>query len=368
MRRAAALAVLLVTVSFVGCTGGGDGDSLPADAESQGWSVSVTYANGTERTYQVTSDPTQTDTDSDGLDDFQELDRGSDPRDIDTDDDRLLDGSTQCPESGSALAQSVHENEILEHPERSGCYLGESRTEIGEMSYTTSALDAHSDSSPQLSDHLADGTEIVGWDVQPAAGEAYHVRSNPGLRQADTDSDGLHDGLEKRLTTDPKAKDTDADGVNDYNDAAPLGDLKVTVHVLSMNLKQDYKVTGGADLVVDVTAGQTEASKGPQSIDKGDNQLDWSLDLDVSDQGSGFTEELGGAYAKGNWEKEIRLRFTHGSGDGEPIQVRSDGGENGHFLVLSYDAFEERWTGHASGGTSSGPDADVTIDVTTRVE
>lgn len=367
MKRAL-LGLLLVTVAFVGCTSGGDGDGLPADAEARGWTVVTSYPNGTQAQYNVTSDPSEADTDGDGLDDHAELQRGTDPRKIDTDEDRLLDGSRQCPEEGSDLHQRIQERDIVEHPEEEGCYLGESRTELSEFSYRSSPIDAHSDSSPQLSDTLADGTELVGWEVDPVDGEPYHVRSNPGLENADSDSDGLHDGLEKRLSTDPLKDDTDEDGVPDLNDAAPLGDLHVTVHILSLDLKEDYQLRGGADLFVEASQGDASATKGPQEIGSGDNELDWSLQMDVSDEGSGFVEELGGAHASGNWEKEITLQFWHEDEDGEAIEVRSSDDGNGNYLFLTYDAFEDSWTGHAEGGTSEGPDADVTVDVSSRIE
>jgi hypothetical protein len=358
------LALCLLTVAFVGCAGGGDEDSLSADAEARGWSVTATYPNGTERSYSVTSDPAQTDTDGDGLDDFQELDAGTDPRAIDTDHDRLLDGSTLCPESGSDLEDRALEGGVLEHPGEPGCFLGEERTEIGDFTYSANPTNAHSDSSPQLSDRLADGTEVEGWQVQPVDGDPYHVRSKPGLRNADTDQDGLHDGLEKTLATDPTLEDTDDDGVSDLSDAAPLGNLKVTAHVRAINLKEDFKLGGGADLVVEASSGQT-SDKRSGSISRGNNQLGWALALDVSDRGSNLTEELGGAYADGNWAKEVRLSFTHDAE--EPIEVRNDGSET-HLLVLTYDAFADDWDGHAQGGSSSGPDADVTIDVTSSIE
>lgn len=363
------LAVCLLSVPLVGCTGGGDDDGLPSDAEARGWSVTATYPNGTETRYNVTSDPSQSDTDGDGANDRVELQRTSDPRKIDTDEDRLLDGRTLCPDEGSDLREAILEHDIIQHPEREGCFLGETRTEIGDTTYRSSPTDAHSDSSPQLSDQLDDGTEMLGWEVELADGETYHVRSKPGLKSADTDSDGLHDGLEKRAGSDPTVEDTDGDGVNDPSDAAPLGNLKVTVHVRSINLKTDYRLDGGADLLVDASVGEASASRGPQAIQRGENRLDWSLELDVSDEGSGFTEAMGSSYAQGNWEKRIVLQFRHdGSGDGEPIEVRSSGDEHRHVLFLTYDAFEDRWTGHAEGGTSSGPDADVRVDLSSRIE
>lgn len=365
------LAVVLLAAPLAGCTSSGDGDSLDANTESRGWSISVTYPNGTQNQYNRTSDPSQADTDHDGLDDFKELEAGTDPRNVDTDDDRLLDGPTECPEDGSPLIEKAQDRQILEHPSRAGCYLGEERTEIGDFSYKANPTDAHTDSSPQLSDRLDDGAELVGWTVDRVGHEAYEVRSDPSLQSADTDRDGLHDGLEKRLKLDPFKQDTDDDGTLDPRDAAPLGNLKVTVTIESVNLKSNYKLGGGADLLVDSKVGQATENHGPEAIEQGSNQLGWELAIDVNDEGSSFAEALGGAYAEGNWKKDVRVSFLHAPSDGEnePIEVRSSSGQDpAHHLVLTYDAFEDAWTGHASDGSSSGADAGVNIELSSSVE
>ena len=68
-----------------------DGDGLDDNVEQLGWTVTVTAANGTKRTYSVTSDPNDKDTDDDGLDDLTEKEQGFDPRNKDTDTDKLTD-------------------------------------------------------------------------------------------------------------------------------------------------------------------------------------------------------------------------------------------------------------------------------------
>ncbi|MDI6917250.1 MAG: CARDB domain-containing protein [Thermoplasmatales archaeon] len=62
-------------------------------------------------------------------------------------------------------------------------------------------------------DLLNDGDEINGWDVSPIGKASYHVNSDP--KEKDTDNDGLDDYLEYTLGTDPEKVDTDEDGLWD---------------------------------------------------------------------------------------------------------------------------------------------------------
>ena len=79
-------------------------------------------------------------------------------------------------------------------------------------------------------DGLSNVVEEAGWDIlvdgngyarpgtmgSTAHLETRHVASDP--RRADTDGDGLDDGLERRLQSDPGAIDTDGDGVSDSDE------------------------------------------------------------------------------------------------------------------------------------------------------
>lgn len=69
-----------------------DGDAFGDWFEMKGWLVTVRFANGTEATSHVTSDPLSPDTDLDGLDDSVENQFSFDPRTNDTDADHILDG------------------------------------------------------------------------------------------------------------------------------------------------------------------------------------------------------------------------------------------------------------------------------------
>ena len=69
-------------------------------------------------------------------------------------------------------------------------------------------------------DGLSNADEMTGWDVTITLGngsqQTRHVTSNPLVY--DTDDDGLHDGVEKAVLTDPTRPDTDADLLGDFGE------------------------------------------------------------------------------------------------------------------------------------------------------
>lgn len=359
--RALALAALLVTAGFLaGCTSE-DRGGLPSDVQRQGWTINVTYPNGTTLEYRSDSDPEREDTDDDGINDFQEFQRGTDARKIDTDGDGLLDGTNQCPDEGSDRAERFRNNDILERPDEPGCFLGETPIEVHDLREHLNPTDAFTSDSPQIGNGLSDGEEIRGWEVQVVGGDAYHVWSNPKV--PDTDGEGLHDGLEKQLSTDPQAEDTDDDGFRDLEDAAPLGNLVVELELTTIDLKQGQGIGGGAELLFEPGIAEDTETIGPVSIDDGRNEVELVATFDVDDTATDFDRGAGA----GNWESPTRMVFHHdGTGGEEPIEVRS--GENGHILEMDYVAFEDTWTGDAQGGGSEGPEAAVTVDLRSTVE
>jgi hypothetical protein len=117
-----------------------DEDGVPDHVEQRGWRVTVKLASGETRSWWVTSDPREVDTDGDDQSDAVELQLGSDPRNSDTD--------------GDLLSDFQEYNEIF-----------------------SDHLNQDSDG-----DGLDDGTEFLG------------ILSSP--THADTDGDGIPDGDE----------------------------------------------------------------------------------------------------------------------------------------------------------------------------
>ena len=118
---------------------------------------------GCRSTEELAEEPTEVDTDGDGVPDHVELEIGTDPENPDTDGDGLTDG------------QELYE-------------------------YNTDPLVADTDG-----DGLSDGDEVLVYNTDPL---------NP-----DTDGDGLSDGDEVlRYRTDPLSADSDEDGLSDYDE------------------------------------------------------------------------------------------------------------------------------------------------------
>ena len=190
--------VFVISLSFVflGFFGSGDsdGDGIRNDNEIEGYDITIYYADGTNASVHVTSDPNKADTDGDNLSDFEELLKLTNPRAIDTDDDGLTDYE-----------------------------------EIAIYSTKPTYQD-------QDGDGLKDGIEIKGWNVT-LRGATTHVTSS--VSKKDTDNDFFNDFEEYNSgvnSTNPLKKDTDGDGTWDGVDIDPLWDIKVTVDLINFTL------------------------------------------------------------------------------------------------------------------------------------
>ncbi len=352
---------LILTAALAGCVDEPAQGGLDRETQTQGWMIEVTYPNGTTLQYHVTSDPNKADTSGNGLTDFQEFHLGTDPRMLDTDKDGLLDGPNQCVEEGSERYESFREANIIEHPDEPGCFLGEQPLEFRDIHEYLDPTDAFTSDGDNIGNGLTDGEEIQGWTVHVLGQEPYWSYSNPAY--PDTSGNGLHDGLEKQLGTDPQLLDTDGDGIDDQSDAAPLGNLVLTLHLDQVTLHQDQTTlpNGGADLVLQIFLQGEEHLLGPFEIEQGENTIDLEHRIDVSDQATGFSEEGAGA---GIWEDNILIAFWHEEPEGEPIHVNGDN----NAISMMFTAFDDIWTGDAETGETTGDDADVTFNLKSTVE
>lgn len=169
-----------------------DSDGLDDYQEIYGWSPIATTAGfpyDQANPPRIYSDPTKADGDSDGLTDVQEKAKGTDPMRLDTDSDGLPDSTDANPVNGDSDSDGLLDGE--------------------ENQYKTDSTKADTDG-----DGLSDGREVkcvptyLGCPTDPL--------------KADTDSDGLSDSLEVNKGTDPTKVDTDGDGINDKGDPEPL--------------------------------------------------------------------------------------------------------------------------------------------------
>jgi len=163
---------------------------------------------------QVTSDPFEPDTDGDGLPDLLESVIASNPRRADTDRDTLLD----YEEFDSASRFSIPRGDFLAFEER--CRDANRCVYTPPMQFEpfgTSVTQADTDG-----DERSDSEEVFdAWITQIYDRAPLRVTSSP--LQADADADGLRDGDELTLKTDPNDWDSDRDGVPDGSDADPTG-------------------------------------------------------------------------------------------------------------------------------------------------
>ncbi|OUR87103.1 hypothetical protein A9Q81_26960 [Gammaproteobacteria bacterium 42_54_T18] len=158
--------------------------------------------------------PINNDTDNDGLSDFAEINTHStNPLNGDSDNDGLPDGwevgyelnpliddaNIDHDNDGLTNAEEYNINSNPQNPDTDSDGLGDSE----ELAYGTQINNADSDN-----DGLNDGDEV-------------HLHSTNPLT-ADTDGDGVEDGTEVNdINTDPNNSDTDGDAIDDFSDNCP---------------------------------------------------------------------------------------------------------------------------------------------------
>jgi hypothetical protein len=172
------------------------------------------------------TDPNNPDTDNDGLGDMQEILLGTDPRNADSDFDQVSDGDEY---------HRFHTNPLLSDSDFDGLNDGE---EVWLWHTNPNLRDSDADG-------LSDGTEVLKHDTDPMDedtdndqlndyDEIFNYRTDPF--NPDTDADGLRDGtevlatypLQANQTTDPLNWDTDGDSIwypNEYGEMTwPMSD------------------------------------------------------------------------------------------------------------------------------------------------
>ncbi len=208
-----------------------DGDGLPDDIESAGWTVTVLNVGGAQVSRHVSSDPASVDTDGDGLSDYDEYRYGTDPTSADTDGDGLSDydeihaygtSPTNQDTDGDGVADGTEllltgTDPLKADTDGDGLTDGEEIYGIELNGGLVVTLD------PLLVDTDGDGRTDYEEVTQPCIVETVPPTERyTDPRRADSDGDGLDDGEECELGTDPLNADTDGDGLDDGEDAFPL--------------------------------------------------------------------------------------------------------------------------------------------------
>lgn len=206
-----------VSILFKEAQGYGDGQgaTLAARTRTQGLSYafnvpgSVHPALALDYVFGLGTDPTNPDTDNDGLDDGEEIALGTDPFDADTDGDGLEDGEEielgTDPLDPDTDADGMSDGWEVDHDD-----------EFDPLDSADGLSDVDGDGLSFAAEYLTYYTDPNDWDTDGdglSDGAEVALGSNP--LKWDSDSDGLSDGEEIELCTDPNDADTDGDGVSD---------------------------------------------------------------------------------------------------------------------------------------------------------
>jgi gliding motility-associated-like protein len=189
----------------------GIGDKEDPDDDNDGVNDIDEIAKGT--------DPFDPDSDDDGLSDGQEFDRKTDPNLPDTDGDGVDDKEDAFPLDPNEIIDTDNDG-IGNNADTDDD--GDGVEDIDEISLGTDPLNEDSDN-----DGLIDGDEIAkGCDPLDPDSDNDGVLDgtddfplNPN-ESRDTDGDGLSDDQEKEQGTNPKNPDTDGDGISDGDEVA----------------------------------------------------------------------------------------------------------------------------------------------------
>ena len=182
---------------------------------------------------------------------------------------------------------------------------------------------------------------------------------------SDKDNDGISDGGERWLGTDPKLADTDEDGTVDGEDYTPLFDLQASIELRrfatsdnceSLVEDQVQGESSGCDVyfIVDTTATDDEHETDPTN-NQGTFDMQELFEVDVSDD-------------LGTFNIQVRS-WDHDSGSAEDTIDISEAG--GVALTLTHDVYANRWTDgmsvdyeadneYTTSGTAGDYDGDLT--------
>lgn len=255
-----------------------------------------------------TDDDPNGDPDNDGLTNAEESDVGTDPNDADSDDDGANDGDEVLPGVDSDGDGAV--NALDPDSDNDGLYDG---TELGfpcngpgtdgtdncipdgdNGATTTDPIDSDTDNGG-----VVDGAEDSDHDGVIDGGETDPNDPSDDDPNVDTDGDGLTDGEEGMLGTDPLDADSDNDGVGDGDEPNLSTDTDADGLINALDPDSDNDgLQDGTELGLDCTGADTDLSQCIPDADDGatttdplvgdtdggsvsDGSEDWNLDGEV---------------------------------------------------------------------------------------
>jgi MYXO-CTERM domain-containing protein len=365
----------------------------------------------------MTSIPTFTDADKDGISDDEETSEGTDPNDADTDNDGVLDGQEGCSTAENCTNPMWNQdsdgdgliNALDPDSDDDGLYDG---TELG-LDCSNPATDkslghcvADADTGKTTTDPLnpdtdgggvLDGGEDSNLDGAIDMGETDPTNGHPDddSTNVDSDGDGLPDAVETHIGSNPQDGDTDDDGVLDGAEAnyADDTDGDGLPNVLDVDSDNDGLFDGTElgsqcdDTSTDVQKGHCRADADPSTgtsmvdadTDNGgvidgseDTNLDGKLDPGELDPTKGHGTDDGtvkdsdGDGLSDDLEDHIGSDKTDtdtdddGVPDGEEANFSNDEDGDGKINVLDEDSDADGLFDGTEGGYGCGPDTDKT--------
>jgi hypothetical protein len=206
--------------------------STPTDTATSTNTPTATFTPTVTNTPTATNTATPDDSDGDGLDDDDEILRGTDPADTDTDDDGLSDGfevltsftdPLDADTDNDGLSDGDEENVHNTNPNVADSD-GDGLNDGNEVNVqNTDPLDADSDD-----DGINDGPEVNTFNTDP--------------NDADSDDDGLNDLAEVVSGSDPNDADTDDDTLSDGDEVNVHGSSPILQDTDGDGLRDDVEV------------------------------------------------------------------------------------------------------------------------------
>lgn len=242
-------------------------------------------------------DPNQLDSDGDGLTDAFETAIGSDPMDADSDDDGAIDGLEANPADdtdGDGIINVLDpdsDNDGLFDGTEFGFDCSNPATDNTKMHCTPDADKGATTTSPvdPDTDHggVKDGAEDTNKNGQIDQGEIDPNNPADDSTFKDTDGDGLSDGYETSIGTDPNDADSDDDGVPDGQEPNPAVDSDGDGLINALDSDSDNDgLFDGTEMGFDCSNPATDPAKGRciPDADKGMTTTN-PLDPDTDDGG-----------------------------------------------------------------------------------
>jgi hypothetical protein len=197
-----------------------DGDMLSDFDEYHGWQITF-YYQGTSFTSLVYSDPLLVDSDGDGLTDYEESQKHFNPLSPDTNGDGILDRDEAGSGTEGPLPPDGDGDGLPWTLEYDGWDITVTTAEGTQTLHVTSDIwlvDSDFDGLTDGEEYALLSNPMVADTDGDGLGDKMETELGTNIANYDSDNDGLDDGTEIQFGSDPLKIDTDGDGLTDYEE------------------------------------------------------------------------------------------------------------------------------------------------------